>query len=148
MGIWENIILKKICHPIILSVFSLTICTIIYFFLYLNNRRKFAKKSKFCIEICLGDIQSVSFATLGGANSIELCCNLSEGGITPSYALIRSSILFLKEKNSNCSLHVLIRPRPGNFLYSEEEFQIILEDIRMARKIGADGTRVINLYFL
>lgn len=89
------------------------------------------------LEICAGDYVSALAASKGGADRIELCSGLGEGGLTPSLALIEESI-----KLQNIKVHVLIRPRPGDFLYSDEECDIMVRDIELAIKAGADGVVV------
>ena len=88
----------------------------------------------FEIEICAGNIESVLAADMGGADRVELCENLMEGGTTPSFG----SIVLSKEK---CSLDVfvIIRARGGDFVYSEIEFEVMQKDIQSAVEIGADG---------
>lgn len=86
------------------------------------------------LEICCGDIASVIAAKEGGANRIELCSGLSEGGLTPSLGLIRAAVQSGIEK-----INVLIRPRPGDFLYSETELALMENDIRNAISAGANG---------
>lgn len=85
------------------------------------------------LEICCGDIESVYAAAEGGADRIELCSALSEGGLTPSAAMISHAV--------KCGLpvHVLIRPRRGDFLYSSHELDVMTEDIGIARRAGAAG---------
>ncbi len=68
------------------------------------------------------------------ADRIELCDNLVVGGTTPSAGLIR-----LSRKNTSIPIMVLIRPRPGDFLYSDAEFEVVLSDIAFAKKEGMDG---------
>jgi len=91
-------------------------------------------RKDFEIEICAGNIESVLAADIGGADRVELCENLSEGGTTPSYG----SIVLSKEK---CSLDVfvIIRPRGGDFVYSKIEFEVMLKDVQTAVEIDADG---------
>lgn len=91
-------------------------------------------RKDFEIEICAGNIESVLTSDMGGADRVELCENLFEGGTTPSLG----SIVLSKEK---CSLDVfvIIRPREGDFVYSEIEFEVMLKDIQSAVEIGADG---------
>jgi copper homeostasis protein len=86
------------------------------------------------IEICVDSAASAHVAELGGANRVELCSNLLEGGVTPSAGLIE----FVRDRTS-IGLQVMIRPRAADFCYSEDEFETMRRDILVARKIGADG---------
>jgi len=86
------------------------------------------------VEICANSVQSVINAELAGANRVELCDNLWEGGTTPSAATIKLSIL-----KTNIPIYVLIRPRGGDFVYSDLEFETIKEDIRITKELGAAG---------
>lgn len=86
------------------------------------------------IEICAGSIASALAAQKGGAFRVELCDNLKEGGTTPSYGM-----LLLARKNLNIKLFPIIRPRGGDFLYSNLEFEVMKEDIITCRKLGCDG---------
>lgn len=86
------------------------------------------------LEICTNSVQSVINAEEAGAHRVELCENLWEGGTTPSAA----SIKLAKEKTA-IELFILIRPRGGDFVYSDLEFETIKEDIRIAKELGADG---------
>lgn len=86
------------------------------------------------LEICCGDIESVAAANLGNADRIELCSALSEGGLTPSFGLIKQSISI-----SKIPINVLIRPRAGDFLYTDLEKENMLIDISTAKKLGANG---------
>lgn len=86
------------------------------------------------LEICTGSIESVVAARDGGAHRVELCSALAEGGVTPSLGLIKAAC-----KVEGIRKHVLIRPRGGDFLYTEEEVDIMVEDIRAARELGVDG---------
>ncbi len=86
------------------------------------------------IEICANSFESAQAAQLAGANRIELCTELSVGGLTPSHGLIEKVISELKIKT-----HVLIRPRSGNFTYSEAEFDVMLRDIAFCKKLGCAG---------
>ncbi|MEQ9286095.1 MAG: copper homeostasis protein CutC [Cyclobacteriaceae bacterium] len=89
---------------------------------------------KYQLEICSNSVQSSINAQLGGADRVELCDNLWEGGTTPSAATIR-----LTRQKTDIGLFVIIRPRGGDFLYSDLEYEVIKEDIRMAKELGADG---------
>jgi len=88
----------------------------------------------FIIEVCCDSFQSVVNAGKSKADRIEICSGLGLGGVTPgiSFAL-RSRDCFKKK------IHVLIRPRAGNFKYSAEEFDIICEDIKQFKSLGIDG---------
>jgi copper homeostasis protein len=89
---------------------------------------------KYKTEVCAGCIDSVKAAVEGGADRIELCDNLIEGGTTPSYGLIKQALTY-----DTIKVHVIIRPRSGDFLYTEEEMKIMREDILQCKKLGVDG---------
>lgn len=90
--------------------------------------------SKYKFEICANSVASCVAAQEGGADRVELCAGIPEGGTTPSYGMIRSA------RESICiGLNVIIRPRGGDFLYSEEEIREMVYDIRTARELDADG---------
>lgn len=86
------------------------------------------------LEICANSYQSAKNAQDAGVHRIELCSELSIGGITPSYGLIKNVISELHIKT-----FVLIRPRSGNFCYSEAEFKIIKNDIQICKDLGCHG---------
>ena len=86
------------------------------------------------VEICVSNIQSAIAAQQGGAQRIELCDNLYEGGTTPSYATIKKARELLDLK-----INVMIRPRGGDFLYSNTEFEIMKEDIHFCKELCVDG---------
>jgi copper homeostasis protein len=86
------------------------------------------------IEACVNSAISAIEAQKGGADRVELCENLHDGGTTPS----AGSIQFAR-RNLQIGLFVMIRPRGGDFLYSDGEFEIMQEDVRMAKNLGADG---------
>ena len=88
----------------------------------------------------MSDMESVIEAIKGGANSLELCSNRIEGGVTPSLGLIEETVR--RTRGSNVGVHVLIRPRPGGFVYSAAEFELILRDIVSAKHAQADGVVV------
>ena len=89
------------------------------------------------LEACCSDIESVYNAWKGGADRIELCSALEVGGVTPSIGLIQEAV-----KIFETGTHVLIRPRPGDFIYSPLELKVILRDIEEAFKAGAHGVVV------
>lgn len=86
------------------------------------------------IEICANGYQSAMNAQKSGADRIELCSELAVGGLTPSYGLIKK----IKD-DLEIPVHVLVRPRSGNFTYSEEEFEIIKNDINICKQLGCEG---------
>jgi copper homeostasis protein len=90
-------------------------------------------------EICIDSISGALVAKSAGADRVELCANLLEGGTTPSRGMIRQA-----RKVSGIKLHVIIRPRGGDFLYDDDEFSIEEADIDTAKAEGADGV-VIGL---
>lgn len=86
------------------------------------------------LEICVDTVQSAFAAEAGGASRIELCQSLTEGGTTPSAGLlevVRNTIAI--------DIHVLIRPRRSDFLFSNLEFEIMKKDVAMAKQLGANG---------
>jgi len=85
-------------------------------------------------EVCANSIRSAIAAQEGGAHRIELCSELHSGGLTPSAATIKLTLQQLK-----IPVFVLIRPRAGDFLYSELEFEIMKEDIQYSKSCGAFG---------
>ncbi len=86
------------------------------------------------LEICANSFESALAAQAGGAHRIELCQELALGGITPSYGLIEKVVEELK-----IPVFLLIRPRSGDFTYSQSEFDVMLRDIKNARSIGVQG---------
>ncbi len=91
--------------------------------------------STYLLEICAGNLQSAVNAAQAGAARIELCAALSEGGLTPSYGLLK----VCRAAVGKTKLNVLIRPRGGDFVYSRAELDIMLQDIAVAKCLGADG---------
>lgn len=89
----------------------------------------------FQFEICTNSVESCIAAQEGGANRVELCAGIPEGGTTPSYGEIATA----REVLTHTKLHVIIRPRGGDFLYSPVEIKTMLKDIETARRLGADG---------
>jgi len=86
------------------------------------------------MEVCIDNIASALEADRGGASRIELCSSLSEGGLTPSIGLLR-----MVKKQISLPVFCMIRPRGGDFLYSDEEIQIMESDIQACLANGADG---------
>jgi copper homeostasis protein len=93
----------------------------------------------YIIEIATSDFLTTQAAVAGGADRIELCANLAEGGTTPSYAHIKKC-----REAFEVLLYPIIRPRGGDFLYTKDEFEIMKADIRLCKELGCDGV-VIGL---
>ena len=86
------------------------------------------------IEICVDSVAGAIAAQRGGADRVELCDNLMEGGTTPSAGCIRTA-----RKRLQIGLQVIIRPRGSDFLYDDTEIEVMREDIRVVKEAGADG---------
>ena len=89
------------------------------------------------LEVCAFNIQACQIAHEAGAGRVELCDNPIEGGTTPSYGVIKK----VKEKVP-ITLYPIIRPRAGNYLYNDEEWEIMQEDIKMCRELGCEGISI------
>jgi copper homeostasis protein len=86
------------------------------------------------LEICVESVDHAIAAERGGAHRIELCSDLSSGGITPSSGCMQTA-----RRHLGIPIHVLIRPRPGDFEYSDRELEIMRNDIVVAKQLGMDG---------
>ena len=96
---------------------------------------------KISLEVCANSVQSAIAAQEGGANRIELCDNLHEGGTTPSFGQIKATLKYL-----TIPVNVLLRPRTGDFLYSEYEFEVIKTDLETCAQLGCNAvvTGILN----
>ena len=93
------------------------------------------KREDFMVEICANGVESCLAAQEGGADRVELCAGIPEGGTTPSYGEIKVARRVL----TTTRLHVIIRPRGGDFLYTDLEVERMAEDIAVCRQLGVDG---------
>lgn len=104
-------------------------------FAALDTGRTCEKKEKPCVlECCTDSVESALCAAAGGADRLELCGGLIIGGVTPSTGLFQEI-----RARSNIRIHVLIRPRFGDFCYSEAEIEVMCRDIEMFGKLGAEA---------
>ena len=90
---------------------------------------------RYVIENCANGAESALRAQEGGADRVELCAGIPEGGTTPS----AGEIVKARQLLTDTRLHVIIRPRGGDFCYTPDELDIMAYDIGVARKVGADG---------
>jgi len=91
----------------------------------------------FLFELCAESVEAARAGEFGGADRIELCSQLSLGGVTPPLSLIDAATRTL-----SIPVHILIRPRPGDFVFSSEEFQLMKDQIEQAKQAGAGGIAV------
>jgi len=89
---------------------------------------------KYKLEVCVDSLESAINAQIAGADRIELCNNLIEGGTTPSYGTIVSV-----RNNLSIAIHVIIRPRGSDFLYTDPEYDIMRRDIEVCGEAGVNG---------
>uniref|UniRef100_A0A8C6KS81 Copper homeostasis protein cutC homolog n=5 Tax=Nothobranchius TaxID=28779 RepID=A0A8C6KS81_NOTFU len=90
--------------------------------------------SSFLMEVCVDSVESAVSAERGGASRLELCSSLLEGGLTPSLGLLQIVKQYIK-----IPVYVMIRPRGGDFLYSDQEVEVMKKDIELIKNQGADG---------
>jgi copper homeostasis protein len=91
-------------------------------------------KPEICFEVCVDSIESAMAAEDGGADRVELCSDLLEGGLTPSFGMLKVAREMLHLK-----IMVMVRPRGGDFCYTEAEFHAMQHDVAAAKKAGAHG---------
>ena len=90
--------------------------------------------SPFVLEVCIDSIASAQAAETGGAQRVELCDNLVEGGTTPSLGMLQQVLALTTPK-----VMTMIRPRGGDFLYSDDEFEVMKANLAMAKEVGTHG---------
>lgn len=88
----------------------------------------------YILEVCADSVESAIAAQEGGSDRIELCSGLVIGGLSPSAAMFRQA-----KEHTDIPIRVLLRPRSGDFCYSEYEFRILKEEVEQFRELGADG---------
>jgi copper homeostasis protein len=88
----------------------------------------------FQLEICCFNLASASIAERAGAHRIELCADPQEGGVTASLGMLKTA-----REHTGIQLYPIIRPRAGDFFYSDEEFEMMLNDVALCRQLNCDG---------
>ena len=86
------------------------------------------------IEICVDSVESCINAERGGADRLELCGNMFEGGTTPSYGVLQ-----LAREKVNTPIYAMVRPRGGDFCYNDIEFEIMKREIKLMKELKIDG---------
>ena len=89
------------------------------------------------IEVCVENTDGLVAAQRAGADRVELCASLLEGGLTPSWGMVEQA-----KRVSTIPFHVIVRPRGGDFLYCEIEFAAMLADVEALRRLGIAGVVV------
>jgi len=85
-------------------------------------------------EVCAENLEACAAAREGGADRIELCCALSEGGLTPSHAFLGAAV-----RQGSLPVYTILRPRGGDFVYTDAEFALMQEDLDHAQALGVSG---------
>lgn len=86
------------------------------------------------LEVCIEGVDALVTAQDNGADRVELCASLLEGGLTPSFGVVKEAL-----RVARIPVHVIVRPRGGDFLYTELEYASMLEDVTALRELGAQG---------
>lgn len=102
------------------------------------------------MEVCVDTLESALNAFHGGAQRIELCSSLNEGGLTPTYGLFKSIRNHLEklDPQRRFKINSMIRLRAGDFNYSDSEMETMMEDAKKLIELETDGKRNIILLFL
>jgi copper homeostasis protein len=95
------------------------------------------KITDFFSSVLLPPVHTAVLHNTGGAGRLELCSNLLLGGTTPSYGLVK-----MVKEQVHIPVHVLIRPRSGNFVFSCTELKVMIEDIKMVGQLGVQGVAI------
>ncbi len=90
--------------------------------------------TELAIEVCVEGVDGLLAAQAAGANRVELCASLLEGGVTPSFGVIQEAL-----RQSRIPVHVIVRPRGGDFLYTDIEYATMRADVQSCRAAGAHG---------
>lgn len=122
----------------ILSISVIFLCAVSASFI--GRGRMGKTMEKYVLEVCVDSVESALAAKAGGATRLELCANLVIGGTTPGYTLFEQI-----KRETGLPVRTLIRPRFGDFLYTEYEYQQMLQDIRHFAQAGADGVVIGSL---
>ncbi len=93
------------------------------------------------VEVCIDSLESLPIAQNAGAQRIELCCSLATGGLTPSAGYMRQAA-----KIARIPVYAIIRPREGDFLYSSDDIEIMLEDIHTVKRANLQGIAIGALH--
>ena len=94
------------------------------------------------VEIAVQDVAGVRIALAEGADHVELCSALGVGGLTPSPGIVERAVQVARQAGRDDFVHVLVRPRGGGFVYSADEIDVMLADVRLLRDLGVGGVVV------
>ncbi|GAB3389811.1 copper homeostasis protein CutC [Humibacter soli] len=97
------------------------------------------------VEIAVQDVAGVRIALAEGADRVELCSALGVGGLTPSPGVVERAVQVARDAGRDDFVHVLVRPRGGGFVYSADEIEVMLADVRLLRELGVGGVVVGTL---
>lgn len=101
--------------------------------------------SKYMFEVCAADLEDVIAAIDGGADRVELCRNLEEDGLTPDYETIKAAVGMARNAGRPFKVMVLVRLRPGDFVYTDGEKELMKRSVADIIDLGVDGVVVGSL---